>query len=90
MTAPREIIAYTIPGTSAELCFGLADAIIGRLTASGHHILSDADLAARDDAVLAELERAKKLLANSLREFSPISEHNHMRDVIAFLDGDRP
>lgn len=39
MTDAREIIAYTIPGTSAELCFGLADAIINRFTTAGFRIL---------------------------------------------------
>jgi hypothetical protein len=39
MTDARDIIAYTIPGTNAELCFGLADAIVERLTAAGYRIL---------------------------------------------------
>lgn len=39
MSEAREIIAYTIPGTNAELCQGLADAIINRLDAAGFRIL---------------------------------------------------
>jgi len=39
MTDAREIIARQIPGTSAEVCFGVADSIIERLDAAGYRIL---------------------------------------------------
>lgn len=42
---PREVIAYTIPGSSSELCFGLADAIIERIQAAGYVILPAAETA---------------------------------------------
>lgn len=45
MSSAREIIAYTIPGSSAEFCFGVADAVIERLTEAGYAILAAKDVA---------------------------------------------
>lgn len=48
----RDIVAHQIPGASAELCFGVADAIIERLHAAGFTIIH------RDENHRPTLERA--------------------------------
>lgn len=48
----RDIVAHQIPGASAELCFGVADAIIERLHAAGFTIIH------RDENHGPTLERA--------------------------------
>lgn len=57
---PREIIAEAVCDCKKQALPPAAVAILidDRLDSAGYHILSDADLAARDDAVL---ERAAKV-----------------------------
>lgn len=62
MTSPREIIAKRIAGSNA---LAWVDKTIEALNAAGFHILSDADLQARDDAVL---ERAAVAAASHITE----------------------
>lgn len=62
MTPPREIIARAdvefLHGVPVNPGIKGADAIIAALTSRGIHLMTDADLAARDDAVL---ERAMQV-----------------------------
>lgn len=66
MTTPREIIAdakIDLFGATGETA---ADIIIETLTNAGYHIMTDADLAARDDAVLERAARELEMCRNML------------------------
>ena len=81
---PRDIIARQIPGSRAETCFGIADAILEQLAAAGYVILPTAEeaQAIRDKA---REEAVEEIEANWGHVATP-----EMRDAIRALKGAKP
>ena len=77
MSTPREIIADAIDGIADDYAeFPSSEVIAGiateALTAGGYHILSDAELAARDNAVLEKAaRRARECFDDEQAEADP-------------------
>jgi len=62
MTDAREIIARQIPGTSAEVCFGVAEGIIDALNAAGYRVIGpdEVDPVTVEKALVAVNEIAQR------------------------------
>lgn len=90
MTTPREIIAeaYSDMELNAISADDAVSAIISRLTTAGIHLKTDAELAARDDGVLA-LERSIVAIDDWLHTYAPDEcMREHVRDTrLRIYDG---
>lgn len=78
MTTPREIIAHPadIIAQAIRLFYrtegagGVGEIAVANLTAAGIHLMTETDLSARDDAVLA-LERSILAIDDWLHQYAP-------------------
>ncbi|MCP8895300.1 hypothetical protein KYK29_10170 [Shinella daejeonensis] len=75
MTDAREIIAHQIPGSSAEVCFGLADAVIDSFHAAGLRILGPDEVSALQRAISKAEEGAGTLPAKQSVKLRPADWH---------------
>lgn len=91
----RDTIARCIPGSSAEMCFGLADGIMNALTTAGHVILSPDEVRgirdeALDDAIRIASRHPGTKFTNSRGhlDWRPADNHDAAA-AIRSLKGDR-